>query len=303
MESLAGSPQNFARVVSLDAAGHLVAPGETGDSFMRRMALWRSNLDSLETSMATREGFELWPGLQLKNSDRIPKEILEEAASCTESLYGFKIDWVPGFFLSKGLGLLWGGCAISLSPPSGASLFLVRSAFAKKEKWFIYGRKELLAHELCHVAREALQDLAMEEHFAYQTSLSRFRRYIGNCFRSEIDAYLFVVPVFILLGVQLCNLLLEWSIPAWPFWLLALLPPAWLLTRNQLQRVRYFKAERALSALGCPFPKAVLFRCLSKEVDELSKLSGDALKARLKLKSETELRWAVIAARFLSGIT
>ena len=80
--------------------------------------------------------------------------------------------------------------------------------------------------------RQPLRDVPLEEFFAYRTSPSPFRRYLGNCFIRDYDALLFVIPVFILLGSVLLQSFWLPALPVWPFWIVALAYPAYLLFRN-----------------------------------------------------------------------
>ena len=50
--------------------------------------------------------------------------------------------------------------------------------------------------------RGCLEDETYEEHFAYMTSGSAFRRWTGICVRREWDAIAFLIPVVLLLAVQ-----------------------------------------------------------------------------------------------------
>ncbi len=300
LEGLLASGQDLDALAGLDAAGHLIAPGESFEAYVERLCDTSDRLYELEGLIKSSGGQELCPGVLVENKDRIPAETLAEAEAETERLYGFKIDWVPGFFLSKGVGALWGGCAISF-PGNGPSVFLIRSSFRSKERWFIYDRDELMAHELCHVARTPLADRPLEEHFAYQTSKSALRRCTGNCFQTQWDAILFILPVFVLLGAQICRSFAGWNVPAWPFWLFAGAVPFLLLVRNQIARATLAKAERALKGIGCAKPAPLLFRCSMEETKEIAGASVERLREIIeeKVRDPKSPRWAVIAKRFM----
>lgn len=105
------------------------------------------------------------------------------------------------------------------------------------------------------MARTPIQDHEYEEHFAYAISHSPLRRYTGNCFKSEKDAILFILPVFLLLLVQIGRVTYWPMIPAWPFWILAFVWPVFLTVCNIFARRRYFRAENALRSLGVEMPQ------------------------------------------------
>ena len=290
------SPENAA---ILDSQGFLAAPGETPEQYAERLSQESEKIAALKESLQREKVIEPYQGLVVDHESEIPWTILEEATETTRKAYGFEIKWVPGFFPAKGLGLLWGGCSIGAYENLPA-LFIIRKAFRKSKRFFIYSREELTSHELCHVARSPMDDMKYEEHFAYAISNSALRRYSGNCFKSEKDAILFLLPVFLLLLIQFGRTF-DWpQVWAWPFWILAFLWPAWLFINNQFDRKRYFCAENALR----PYteqPGAVLFRCTAEEIDHLSDIAENPEKVRefLENKKTSDLRWQIITCRFL----
>ncbi len=293
---------DVAALAELDSRGFLAAPGEELGGFISRTKEVLAQLAEFNAELKEKGTVDI-PGVPNLDSNRlITKDILDEAAHETGAAYGFRIDWVPGFFLSKGIGPLWGGCAISFHD-SRLTLFLIRAVFAKKARWlFFYMRKELLSHELCHIARMPLQDAAYEEFFAYRLSSSWFRRYIGPCFHSQADSIIFIVPIFVLLAAGFVSALEIMNLPMPVFWAFALAFPAFLAARNFLRRRRVKRAVRRLRLAGVANPFAVLFRCTADEIREISSLKGD-LQAETRLllrrKKDSDLRWKIIQARFM----
>ena len=291
---------NPAILADLDAQGLLLAPGESAQEYADRLLEEEERIEQLRTKLAEEKELEPYTGLTIRSGMEIPDEILEEAAETTRAAYGFAVKWVPGFFPTHGLGILWGGCSIS-SYEDLPTLFIIRKSFKNKRKFFIYGREELTAHELCHVARSPIQDREYEEHFAYAISHSPLRRYSGNCFKSEKDAILFILPVFLLLVIQIGRVTCWPMIPAWPFWILAFVWPVFLIVCNIRARKRYFRAEKALRSLGVEMPRAVLFRYTGAEIDDFAALADDAekLKDYFLEKQTCDLRWQVVTERFI----
>lgn len=295
---------NLDALCRLDAQGILLAPSEDIESFKARLARIDAKLKTIEDDLEKKGEFNLLDCLLLKAKDRINQEIMGEAAEITEKAYSFRVDWVPGFFLSESLSFLWGGCAISF-PEESYSIFLIRSSFARMKRWFIYRRDELLSHELCHAARMPIGDRFFEEHFAYRISFSRLRRYMGNWFQYKYDSIFFILPVFLLLAVQIINTFTSFEIPVYPFWILAFAYPFFLLSRNQLCRNCCKRAEHILSGAGISNPYAVLFRCTKNEIFEISRLKGNnnGLKDFVKNKCANDLRWKIIRHRFIRDWT
>ena len=291
--------------VVLDSHGLLAAPGETLESYAERideLFLTRARFDA--SAVAGPDGtaaLEAEIGFKVGAVDPMDPQMLAEAAERTGRLFGFRADWVPAFFPSRGLGLLWGGCTVITD--SGFPVFFLRRSFRAKPKWFIYRRDELLAHELCHAVRGCLQDEAYEEHFAYMTSSSAFRRWTGNCFRREWDAIAFLIPVVLLLAVQIVVYSGLLNLPMWPFWIAAFAFPAVLIARNIPERRTYFTARRKLEAAGFANPDAALFRMTAPEIRTLAGTPDDQLETFLTAKSDAELRWQIILRRFRNPAT
>lgn len=280
---------DLAESIRLDKAGFMLAPGESFPAFLDRVKKIRTVQSDFETELAEKKELRLFDSVVLHPDERIPEQFVREAGDLTASLYAFRITHVPGFFLKKGVGLLWGGCMIG-DTETGLSIFLIRAAFRNHRRWYFYDRRELFAHELCHAMRQSLDDSRFEEHFAYQTSPSALRRYLGNCFIREYDAILFVAGTFVLLIGQLLRTFWLPELVAWPFWLAAFAYPAYLLFRNRNARKLLKKARKTLIAAGFDNPDAVLFRASAAEIVALAAGSGP--------ENFNDLRWQVIKARF-----
>ncbi len=283
----------------LDSHGLIAAPGETLEAFAARideLLRTRARFDLCTESQAGAESLEAEIGFKVGATEPIGAGIIAEAAEKTEKLFGFRADWVPAFFPTRGLGLLWGGCTVITD--SGFPVFFLRRGFRTKRKWFIYRRDELLAHELCHAVRGCLEDETYEEHFAYMTSDSAFRRWTGNCFRREWDAIAFLIPVVLMLAVQIIVYSGVLSLPLWPFWIAAFAFPAFLIARNIPERRTFFTARAKLERRGFSNPDAALFRMTANEIRTLARTPDDRIEAFLQERSGAELRWQILIQRF-----
>ena len=283
----------------LDSHGLIAAPGETLEAFSARideLLRTRARFDLCQNGQEGAESLEAEIGFKVGTVKPIGTGIIAEAAEKTEKLFGFRADWVPAFFPTRGLGLLWGGCTVITD--SGFPVFFLRRGFRSKPKWFIYRRDELLAHELCHAVRGCLEDEPYEEHFAYMTSDSAFRRWTGNCFRHEWDAIAFLIPVVLLLAVQIIVYTGLLNLPLWPFWILAFAFPAFLFVRNIPDRRMFFAARSKLEKSGFAKPDAALFRMTADEIRALARTPDDQIEQYLENKSGAELRWQILIHRF-----
>ena len=290
----------LARGVELDGAGFLPRRGESAEQFFRRVETILGIHREFEAELAAAGEVGVY-GLQLRSQDRIPDEIIGEAEEVTDRLYSFRTRHVPGFFLSRDVGLLWGGCMIC-DPDQPLSVFLIRGAFRKRQRWLFYNRRELLAHELCHSMRQSLEEITLEEYFAYQTSPSRLRRYLGNCFIREYDAIWFVIPALLLLLAQVAQSFWLPGLPVWPFWPVALAYPAFLLIRNGISRRLVKRATKKLAAFGVEKPSAVLFRLDRGEIRRIGAMERPGeFEQYAAERKESDFRWAILYARFLTG--
>ncbi len=290
---------DFEALSELDAGGLLIAPREDIDTYKKRISGLLKFREQVENDLSTQGNFELDKDFILPRENRIPDDIINEAAAITEPLYGFSVRWVPGFFLSQSLGLLWGGCSFT-ETGSDVNVFLIRGSFAVRPRWFIYRRDELIAHELCHAARNVMEDEPYEEYFAYQTSPFKGRRYMGACFRTRLDALLFLGPVMLLLTAEIIRTVGNWYYPIYPFWLAAMFYPLFLLLRNQFERSLVKIAEKKLRRAGIAQPRAVLFRSVSAEIHRFALMeSPDQVIPYIDQLAAGELRWHLIKYRFI----
>ena len=290
---------NPATPYELDSHGLIAAPGETLEAFAARideLLRTRARFDLCTEDRAGAESLEAEVGFKVGAVEPIDPGIVAEAAEKTEKLFGFRADWVPAFFPTRGLGLLWGGCTVITD--SGFPVFFLRRGFRGKPKWFIYRRDELLSHELCHAVRGCLEDEPYEEHFAYMTSDSAFRRWAGNCFRREWDAIAFLIPVVLLLVAQVIVYTGLMSLPLLPFWIVAFAFPAFLIVRNIPARRAFFTARAKLEKAGFMMPDAALFRMTSDEIRTLARMPDGRTGDYLREKAGAELRWQILIHRF-----
>ena len=287
-------------LLRLDQAGFLPAPGMSEEEFIGTANKILETHRRFDEALEQNGSAEIFDIATVTPQDRIAPEIIDEAAGITEKLYGFSVRHVPGFYLTRAVGLLWGGCMLG-DPDEHFSVMLLRDAFKKRRRFLNYTRDELLAHELCHSARQSLAEISLEEYFAYRGSSSPIRRYLGNCFIRDIDALLFVVPMMFLPVIELLRALWMPQLPVWPFWLLAMIYPAFLLVRNSLSRRIVRRAGKALASCNVKRVEAVLFRSTPEELKQIAGFLDQPEKFRewAEKTAKTELRWQIILRRFV----
>ncbi len=274
---------DFTALIALDKRGIFPYETESGEEFLLRVK--------------QEERADAVPA-EFKDAKPIPQEVIREGGNLTEKFYAFRRTNDRGFFLSRGVGLLWGGCAVC-DLEKKQSFFLLRAAFARQKKWFCYRRDELLAHELCHVARASVEDPAPEEFFAYQTSFSFLRRTVGDFFCTSFDAVLFLIPTLLLPMASFARLL--WFPQLQLGWFYALLGGVigFFAVRSWMRRRRIARAAGKLTDFGVKQPLAVLFRSTFQEMAEIAALPDRAAWRKwLGEKSARSLRWGIISRRF-----
>lgn len=292
--------EQVAKWCQWDALGFIPGCNESAEEYEERVASIRKAHEEFERNLAEKGELTVFDAIKVKISDRIDEIIVNEAADITQRLYGFKVGHVPGFFLSGEVGLLWGGCLIG-DPDLHLSIFFIRKAFREKLRWLNYRRDELLAHELCHSVRQVLFEPMLEEFFAYQTSPSFLRRYLGNCFIREWDALLFLLPVMLLPVAELINVFWLPQLPIWPFWIFAAIYPVFLFFRNLFSRQILIRAKKGLYRGGVENPLPVLFRCTKAELYKLETIRNrNDLQEFIYAKAAHEPRWAIIKQRFFN---
>ncbi|MCM8532306.1 MAG: hypothetical protein NE330_14180 [Lentisphaeraceae bacterium] len=299
---------DLATLVDFDKRGLLIGSTENSKEYVNRLKVFQKNLSEMETGLKKDKKFTV-EDLTFPASEKIPEKTFNTPAKITSDLYDFKIDWVPGFYITPDFGMLFGGCAYSFDPDF-FSLFIIRNSFKKKNKWLFYERDELMSHELCHVARFALKSNTYEEMFAYQTSTSGFRRKFGSMMRAAWETYLFMAILLGMLVTQVSLIIFysKWlasrSIIENPVhWFYAALFSlvSFLALRQSRQNKLYKKTLKNFEAITNK-PRALAFRLNDKEMDSFVKMkdiSKDSFIETLKSHNCSDIRLKIITERFL----
>jgi hypothetical protein len=291
-------------LAKLDERGLIMGPDETLDEFADRVVQLRANIEEFLKRIKVEERIE-FNGFNLVSDHAIPGSVFKKAAQKTKSLFGFSVDWVPGYFSNDKMGILFAGCAM-YSYEDMLAVFVVRKAFKDSPKWFIYTRDELLSHELTHIAHLGFQTPNYEEYLAFRGSTSNFRRLLGGMFRRVGDTYAMLGAVALLMVYQIFNVTQRppekiWSMPTPLAFAAAFLPSAYLLG---VWCVNHFRFRRAEKTIESAYPKhnalPVLFRCSEQEIGKMSSLSSRDIADWVDAQAEASPRWQVIRSRFLS---
>ena len=293
---------DLAALAELDALGLFLAPGEAPVAFIAGVRALNARLREFEAELAATGRCDLGEGVKLEAGRRIPPERFAGAWEVTERLFAFRAEWAPGFYVDPTFSWLFAGCAFTFDPERFA-VFIIREVFAWRDRWLIYGREELLAHEACHVARMPLASERFEERHAYGTAATGFRRRSGGLFRKPSDSLLFLGVTALLLAAQSAQLWLLPGLPMAPFWGAVGVAVLFLWARDARDARAFARARRVLATRFGDAAGAVLFRCADAEITALARLAPAALDAWLEAKAAEEWRWRVIRHRFMAPET
>ena len=168
----------------------------------------------------------------------IPRHVRDEALAIVRVVYGIGDSGAKCYFGPATPLSCWNATHYT---DGRHSVIVLHGKFRARARAGLYDRAEILAHELVHAFRVACGESRFEEHLAWQTSKSAFRRALGGCFRS---------------GPQIL--------------LLVLLLPVAVPYEFALRR-RFNRARRTLERRGEREPLKTLVRLTDREIRELAK--------------------------------
>lgn len=259
---------------TLNSSGFFPAPGESRESFQER-------IDYLETwsQKCKEETFKIPESSHsIEKEKRLSQEDLNKNSNKISELYQCRPTWVPAFYENKTLPMMTGGMAVHYKPeecPYWLTYFQLKEAFRHKAKWWIYSAGEIISHEMCHIARGMLNSIRYEETFAYQTSTSSLRRYLGGALLTPKDNLIFMASLLWLFVVDFSSYFVDVSMMQ-PM-LIGKIPLALVLTLGLLRNANIRRELKQCKALLSDFfPEnynAVLFRFNDSEIMKCSRMN------------------------------
>lgn len=270
--------------------GFIPGPEETEGAFQERVAFCLNLQEHLKKTVETELPFET----NISGS----QEILDDAFPLTQSLYGIQPRWVPLFFGNHQLALWHGGCAwifqLNEATPTAAFLQLRANFLHSKTFLGIYHRRELIAHELAHVGRMLYQEPEFEEFFAYQSSPSSWRRWLGPIVQSSKESLFFILLLGLIVIADLALLSLGSTMT--PFaWGLKLLPVSLIVLALGRLFYRHHALKYCLQNLEGFLPsikaKHLLYRLRDNEIKLFSKSSSLKIQEFIEEASHQSFRW------------
>ncbi len=232
-------------------------------------------------------------------SAAVPREVLREGLADARETYRISPLWVPAFYDNRFLPWYVGG-AMFFDPSAGPFrvCLVLREGFRHSDRWLIYDRAEIISHELCHVARAAIEQNVFEEPLAYRLSGSGLRRLLGGAFRGRWEA-----PA-VLCGAALPAAAAVGEVFGMEPWLKipAAVPLAAVVAALGWRALRTAgDLRRAAAALRTAYEEAadaVLFRCTDEDIRALARQPMNAVGKWLEDRGDSP-RWQIIRRRFL----
>jgi hypothetical protein len=187
------------QLLSYNKCGWIPGPEEDEESFSQRISFGK---ELFEDPFNFFEKKESAPPFSLE------KKLLKPRWSWTSTylldLYDFSPAHILAFFHNHELSPFQAGsCWIFEVERIPITFIQLREALIKGSFLKIYSLEELLAHEATHAARAAFREPEFEEFFAYATSSSFLRRFLGPLAGSPKGLFFFG-------STFCCTLLFEW---------------------------------------------------------------------------------------------
>ncbi len=294
------SPAIDPRILEYHSKGIIPGPEETEEEYLKRADYCLSLKERLQ--------MELGKEIPFTGDEFAPSSCLEGALKKTAELYGIAPSWVPVFFADHQLAPWQGGCAwifqVTESSPK-AALIQLRKAFRNSNRYLrLYDREELLAHELAHAGRLSFSEPKFEEFFAYMSSSSPFRRFLGPIIKSSFESLLFVMLLVLVLVLDISAIALQNESVYQIVWYSKLVPAAFIAAAaiRLLRRFHQLRKTRLkLEALACrpDDASAILYRLTDREIAAFGGMETKDILDYIAEQDSCSLRWKVIKAAYL----
>lgn len=278
---------NSEKLLELNGLGLIPGPSENAQSFFER-------------AMYCQELKKQWKEAEVAGS------FSDEALKKTKELFDILPHWVPFFFSSHQL-MPWhaGTCWIfqeNENLPTSAFFqlkpnFKINSSYLK-----IYGRDELIAHEMAHVGRMMFDEPKFEELLAYRTSTSSFRRFFGPIVESSKESLLFVISLGLAFFSDLFFLAFDEAFYfEFVFKVIPFILVGFAFIRLLKKQRMFSKAYSSLKKItkNEKMVEAILYRLQDKEIKLFAKLKENEIRDYIKIHQQTDLRFRIIALQYL----
>ncbi len=286
-------------LLNYNQCGWIPGPDEDEKSFCTRVALgknfYRDPLMFFEERKLP---------LPFSFAQKLLKPRWNWSASYLINLFDFAPHCLCAFFDNQDLSIFQGATTwICAFDKSLVPFIQLRRALHKGSFLKIYSLEEILAHEAVHAARAAFQEPKFEEFFAYATSSTFLRRFLGPIAGSPKGMLFFGMSLFSFMLFQVFSF---FSLR--PFLFLSLLTGfgmfaafALILLRLTQQRFVFRKAFQKLSCITKSKKKAmaILFRLKDDEIKEFARMQEKEIIAYVE--KEPTLRFRLLRLAYFQN--
>ncbi len=279
-------------LIALNKRGFVAGPDEDEETFLNRISFLKKLKEDPQSIFSSHTPFPFEETVKLHHWDLKRCDV--------KHIFDISADWISAFYHNQHLPFWQGAATWVIHEPSlnvKLALLQLRKSLKKGSHLMIYQLDEVMAHETVHAVRMAFQEPIFEEHFAYLTSSSTFRKVFGPISKRPWEMTVlfgFLIGIFF---AMFDRLLWEnnWSYFLLPFSYFCCL--SWIslgLIRLAYLRTIFTRAHRKISKMVFDKPLAVLLRLTDKEIRFFSKASEEEVKDYISKEKMRSLRWKQI---------
>lgn len=277
-------------------AGFFPGIEEDGAAFEKRVEFCTHLIENLKKNIKNEFPFPI--------DENESSEFIEDVFSRAYELYGIRPFWVPIFFSNHQLAPWHGGCAwiFQLNEECPTAAFIQLRLHFKKSKCYLslYSRDELLVHEIAHIGRMAYQQPEFEELFAYQSSFSKWRQYLGPLVQSSKESLFFILFLAFAVMMDFALIMTDYSSPAGVNVLIRLTPIVLIVAafiRLIYYRWLYDKCLRQLALIySTKIARHVAYRLTDFEIRKFAYFSKSQIVNYMAVLKDSSFRWSFFNA-------
>lgn len=226
-------------------------------------------------------------------------------AAGVQQRYDLSLEWLPILFSNAQLAPWHGACAwiVQLDNQAPTAAFLqLRKNFCYKKKYLgLYGRDEVIAHELIHACRMAFNEPQFEELLACRSSATPWRAFFSAIFQSSKETLFFIIWLLTLLSLDIYSLIsaASWAVSV-TLWLqlgaiilLFFAGGRLFLRQHTLRRCLVNLAEAIANKEKV---EALLIRLTDREISSFAALTPEKIRSYALDAAATSLRWRLLNA-------
>lgn len=272
-------------IIFLNRQGFIPGPGESKDTFLKRVHLTKELFFEGENFFLKRK-----ISFPVSFEKKVKKPEFNWIRASLLNLFDISSFYATAYFDDTSLQFFQGAATWILDVEKVPLSFL---QIREKRKFIPFDMGEVLAHEMVHFSRIAFEEPKYEEFFAYLTSSSFLRKIFGPITSSVKEIYFFFSLLFLSFISSFFSsfFYLCFSLFSATFLFLGLF-------RLAKRKFIFNRCFRKLKKMVGEKKKAlyILFRLKDDEIDLFSYKKIQEIKDYIKKRKEIEFRWEYIWA-------